>query len=257
MEIKNLNIFGKNKKVFFKKGIENQPTIVMFHGFPDNFKIWKNISNEIDSKYSQLGINLSDLSLEIDESNLIFLTMLKKLNISIENGLYFIGHDIGGPVMTYLSDALKADLKGHVFVNSVDLTTYKKNIRSTQILKSWYGILFQLSPYRWVIKNNLLFSKKIFRNFASDHPGEIFFESIDFYKNFFQSILGLKATPKLVAPVYYILSKDDPYLKIPKKRDLLGDISVIRGGHWDVFKIDSIAGAMINKKLNEWESDHA
>jgi pimeloyl-ACP methyl ester carboxylesterase len=258
VEIKNLNIFGKNKKVFIKRGNQGNPVVILFHGFPDNFFIWKNVSAGVDERYYQLGINLSDLAgVSLNEAKLIFLSLLKNSGLPLDNGIYFVGHDIGGPVMSYLGDVVKNDIRGSIFLNSLDLDSYRKNIISKQVFKSWYAIVFQLSPYRWAIKNNLLFGKQLFKKLANSHKGEIDFGSIDFYKLFFNSLIGIRNIPTLRGPVFYILSKDDPYIKIPSRKYLNGDITVVRGDHWSVFFDDSISIRIINKKLKSWDLDYA
>jgi len=258
LKIRNLNIFGKNKKVLFKKGTAGKPAIIFFHGFPDNYFVWNEVSKDIDSSFFQVGINLEDLAnVPIGEAKLLFLSVLKKLDLNLGNGLYFIGHDIGGPVMSYFSEVVGQDLKGSIFLNSLDLATYKKNIISRQILKSWYALLFQIKPYRWAIKNNLLFAQRIFKKIAKGHEGEISFKTIDFYHTFFNSLFINDDIPCLKSPTLYILSKDDPFIKIPSKNKVMGELTIIRGGHWDQFMRDSMAVRLINKKLNSWEMSHA
>lgn len=258
MKVRNLNIFGKNKKVLFKKGGTKKPAIIFFHGFPDNYFIWSEISKDIDSTFFQVGINIEDLAnVPLEEAKLFFLSVLKKLDLNLDNGLYFVGHDIGGPVMSYFSEVVGKDLKGSIFLNSLDLATYKKNIFSQQILKSWYALLFQIKPYRWAIKNNLLFGKRIFKKFAKGHKGEVSFKAVDFYQMFFKSLFVNNDIPSLKSPAFYILSKNDPFIKIPPKSSVNGELTIIRGGHWDIFNEGSLAAKLINKKLDSWEMSHA
>ena len=96
MKVRNLNIFGKNKKFFLKRSL-GKPAIIFFHGFPDNYFIWSEISKDIESSFFQVGVNLEDFAdVPLEEAKLLFLNVLKKLDLNLDNGLYFIGHDIGG-----------------------------------------------------------------------------------------------------------------------------------------------------------------
>ena len=53
---------------------------------------------------NKLAIDLEDLnSGDLIESQMFLLQCLKQNGIFVNNGLYFIGHDIGGPVMSFLS----------------------------------------------------------------------------------------------------------------------------------------------------------
>ena len=101
----------KIKKFFLKK--EKRPAVIFFHGFPDNYFVWNEISKDIDSSFFQVGLTLEDFAdVPLEEAKLLFLNVLKNLGLNLGNGLYFIGHDIGGPAMSYLSGVVGNDLKG-------------------------------------------------------------------------------------------------------------------------------------------------
>ena len=96
----------------------------------------------------------------------------------------------------------------------------------------------------------------VFRKFAPEHRGEVNFKTIDHYKYFFKKLFKNKISINAEVPKLIILSKDDPFLKVPKKSMLPinTEICVVRGGHWDIFNQDNIAAKLIDKKLEEWGS---
>ena len=143
-----------------------------------------------------------------------------------------------------------------IYLNSMDLTTYRRNMVGAQLLKSWYAFAFQIPPYRWLMKRQPRSLELVFRKFAPEHRGEINFKTIDHYKYFFKKLFKNKISINSEVPKLIILSKDDPFLKIPKKSMLPKntEICVVRGGHWDIFTKIILQQSSSIKNLREWGS---
>ena len=251
-----INFFGENKSLLVKKVNPGRPTVIFFHGFPDDKYVWKDIEASIDEGMNLVAIDLNDLNPEdLLESKMFILHLLKDIGLNICNGLYFVGHDIGGPIMSVLSPFFCHDLKGMIFLNSMDLNTYRKNIIGSQLLKSWYAFAFQVPLSRWFLKKDLKSIKGIFKKIVKEHNGEVSFKTIDYYKFYMNRLLKLEIPIASSVPKLLIISKDDRFLKVPYKNMLSEktEISVIRGGHWDVFNKDNIAVQLLNSKISEWE----
>ena len=59
---------------------------------------------------------------------------------------------------------------------------------------------------------------------------------------FFKSLFNNDDIPSLKSPAFYILSKNDPFIEIPPKSYVNGELTIIRGGHWDIFSDWLISG---------------
>ncbi|MAW07040.1 MAG: hypothetical protein CME61_02030 [Halobacteriovoraceae bacterium] len=254
-----LKLFNKNISVLRSELDNGLPTIIFFHGFPDDYHVWENINKSIGSSYNQVCLNLSDfLGLKQSRIQLYFLKIIDALNIPLNQGLYFLGHDIGGPFCHLLCDVIKKDLKGVIFLNSFDIVSYRENFLSKQMLKSWYALFFQSSLIRLGIKKSKSIRDRLFNLVAKEARDINSVENIDHYQLFFGFIFS-KKRKELFLPenTFFIFSKDDNFLSIPSKNKIHYEVQVLRGGHWDLFEKDHMVSQIVLKKLESWERIYA
>ena len=154
---------------------------------------------------------------------------MDSLNISVYKGLYFIGHDIGGPFCHLLCNVIKKDLKGVIFLNSLDVVSYRENFLSKQMLKSWYALFFQSSLIRLGIKKSKYLSDRLFNFVAKEERDVSSIENVDHYKLFFEFIFSKKRKDLFLPEnTFFIFSKDDKFLNIPSKNKISHEVQVIR-----------------------------
>lgn len=129
---------GSHKLHFYLKGSGNT-TIIFESGLGGSFLQWMNIQNKLAKSaqtisYDRAGMGFSTLgpfprtsrrvAFELDQS-------LTKLNIT--NPLILVGHSFGGLFMRHFYEYRKEQVKGIVFVDSVNLQqpSLKRQIRKT------------------------------------------------------------------------------------------------------------------------------
>ena len=254
-----LKLYKKNISVLTNELDNDLPTMIFFHGFPDDYQVWKNINKSIGTSCNQVCINLSDfLGIKQSRIKLYFLKVLDSLNISFDRGLYFLGHDIGGPFCHLLCDVIQKDLKGVIFLNSLDVISYRENFLSKQMLKSWYALFFQSSLIRLGIKKSKSLRDQLFNLVVKEERDVSNVENIDYYKLFFEFIFS-KKRKSLFLPenTFFIFSKDDKFINIPSKNKINHEVQVIRGGHWDLFEKDHMVSQIILNKIESWERVYA
>ena len=83
-----LRLFKKNISVLTNELDKDLTTIIFFHGFPDDYHVWKNINKSIGTSYNQVCLNLSDfLGVKQSRIQLYFLkmhTILEEPNYQIK-----------------------------------------------------------------------------------------------------------------------------------------------------------------------------
>lgn len=254
-----LKLFKKNISVLTNDLDNELPTIIFFHGFPDDYRVWENVNKSVGTVYNQVCLNLSDfLGVKHNRIQLYFLKIIICLDLPLRNGLYFCGHDIGGPFCHLLCDLVKKDLKGVIFLNSLDVNSYRENFLSKQMLKSWYALFFQMGLIRIGVKRSKFLRNRLFSLVAKEERDLNSIENIDYYKLFFRLLFSKKRKDlSLPKNTFYVLSKDDRFLIIPSKNKINHEIQVIRGGHWDLFEKDHLVSQIILNKLESWERVYA
>ncbi len=139
-----------------QSGPEDGPLTVLLHGFPEFWYGWKSqIGPLADAGFrvlapDQRGYNRSDKPRGIDPYNLDTLAddVIALIDASGREKAFVVGHDLGGIVAWWTAIRHPSRVERLAILNAPhpDFLTQRKLFKSpSQLLKSWYVLMFQLS----------------------------------------------------------------------------------------------------------------
>lgn len=261
---------------------KDAPIIIFSHGFPDNSFGWEkqiNFFHRIfNDKYYIIApfmhgtLNKENTKLKRIHTNELLKdieAILKKIDPSNLNPIYLIGHDLGAFLSVAIHDIMPTRINGIVHLNGMGLQQYthrKFSIR--QWLKSYYVILVQLAPIRFIIKNlfpnqllNIIYKLgKVKQDDPLFNVNKDLFNNLTQYKMIFKRVfyyMGMKIS-KIKAPTLFIWGHNDIFLNNPTLREVEkfyenAEIRIIEGGHWVQSSSSDHVNTLLKNAFSEWQ----
>ncbi|WP_019140156.1 alpha/beta fold hydrolase [Noviherbaspirillum massiliense] len=183
------------------------PPVILLHGFPENWRSWQHqIAPLVAAGYSVWmpdlrGYNLSDMPPTREAYRLRHLVadVAMLAEGSGHPRVHLVGHDWGGIIAWAFAAACPALLDKLVILNAPHMRIYRDKLwRSSQLLRSWYVLFFQLPflPERALSQANYRAVRRIFEKLPARH-GTFSAQDVDAY------IDGLARPGALTAALNY------------------------------------------------------
>ncbi|WP_127716029.1 alpha/beta fold hydrolase [Halobacteriovorax sp. HLS] len=268
-------IIRGGQKIYFinENHDEQRDLVIMFHGFPDTAYGFDKQITQLKKKYNVIvpfmhgTLNNTDISFKRIHPREIILdvqALLKKFNPSEKRRVFLVGHDLGCFTAVGTYEAFPYHIKGLVHINGLGLQQfYSRRFNLSQILKSYYVFLVQLSLVRFIVTKLFpqFFLNLIYRMSLIDKNNKIYqndnsvFKGIEIYKHLFRKVFTYIGAPrqKVRVPALFVWGNKDKFLDIPSTDEINqfydnAQIRILRGGHW----AHHSSGDQFNRILDNW-----
>ncbi len=225
--------------------VEGQgPTVVLLHGFLENYHVWDDFIRHLASHFSVLAIDLPGFgksAVYSENHGMPFMAEAVKYIMDCEkiSRAFLIGHSMGGYVSLAFAKLFPESLKGLVLFHSQaagDEAQGKKNrSRTIEVVKKDHKIFIsQFIPLLFAESNVPVFKDKIahLRNESLKTSAEGVIASLAGMRNRDDNLQLLE---NINVPVFFVIGKQDSRIPLPK---ILSQISLPK--HAEAIILDKV-----------------